>query len=62
MQKEQQANSKIIATQFFRLLPIQVLIAAVSAVNNLVSSLFAGNLVGAEAMSAIGLSLSLIHI
>lgn len=56
MQKEQQANSKIIATQFFRLLPIQVLIAAVSAVNNLVSSLFAGNLVGAEAMSAIGLS------
>lgn len=39
----------------FRLLPIQVLLAAVNLVNNIVSSLFASNFVGTDAMSAIGL-------
>lgn len=39
----------------FRLLPIQVLLAAVGAVNGLVSSYFASNFVGVEAMSAVGL-------
>lgn len=39
----------------FRLLPIQILLAAVGAVNGIVSSLFASNYVGVNAMSAVGL-------
>ncbi|MBP5224131.1 MAG: ATP-binding protein [Lachnospiraceae bacterium] len=39
----------------FRLLPIQILLAAVGAVNGLVSSYFANNYVGVETMSAVGL-------
>lgn len=38
-----------------RLLPIQVLLAAVGAVNGIVSSFFASNYVGIDAMSAVGL-------
>lgn len=39
----------------FRLLPAQVLLAMVGAVNGLVSSYFASNYVGVEAMGAVGL-------
>ncbi|MBQ6388201.1 MAG: ATP-binding protein [Mogibacterium sp.] len=39
----------------FRLLPVQFTLAAVGAVNGLVSSYFASNYVGIDAMSAIGL-------
>ena len=39
----------------FRLLPVQILLAAVGAVNGIVSSFFAANFVGVEAMSAVGL-------
>ena len=39
----------------FRLLPVQVILAAVSTVNMIVSSYFASNYVGTEAMSAVGL-------
>ena len=39
----------------FRLLPIQILLASVGAVNGIVSSLFASNYVGVKAMSAVGL-------
>ncbi|MBR0375366.1 MAG: polysaccharide biosynthesis C-terminal domain-containing protein, partial [Firmicutes bacterium] len=39
----------------FRLLPVQVLLAAVGAVNGIVSSFFASNYVGIDAMSAVGL-------
>lgn len=39
----------------FRLLPVQILLAAVSAVNGIVSSFFASNYVGVDAMSAVGL-------
>ncbi len=39
----------------YRLLPIQVLLAAVGAVNGIVSGLFASNYVGADAMSAVQL-------
>ena len=38
-----------------RLLPVQVLLAAVGAVNGIVSSFFATNFVGVDAMSAVGL-------
>ena len=39
--KEQAANAKMVTKLMFRLLPIQVLLAAVSAVNGIVSSFFA---------------------
>ena len=53
--KAPSANAKIIAKLMFRLLPIQVLLAAVGAVNGIVSSFFASNYVGIDAMSAVGL-------
>ena len=51
----QAANAKMVTRLLFRLLPIQILLAAVSAVNGIVSSLFASNYVGVDAMSAVGL-------
>ena len=39
----------------FRLLPVQILLAAIGAVNGIVSSFFATNFVGVEAMTAVGL-------
>ena len=39
----------------FRLLPVQVILAAVGTVNMIVSSYFASNFVGTEAMGAVGL-------
>ncbi len=40
---------------FFRLLPYQILLIVISAVNGIVDSLYASNAIGKEAMSAIGL-------
>lgn len=53
--KGQTANAKIISKLMFRLLPVQILLAVVSAVNGIVSSFFASNYVGISAMSAVGL-------
>ena len=39
----------------FRLLPIQILLAAIGALNGIVTSLFASNFIGQDAMSAVGL-------
>ena len=52
---EHSANAKMVTKLLFRLLPIQILLAAVGAVNGIVSSFFASNYVGVEAMSAVGL-------
>jgi Na+-driven multidrug efflux pump/anti-sigma regulatory factor (Ser/Thr protein kinase) len=52
---EQAANAKMITKLMLRLLPIQVLLAAVGAVNGIVSGFFATNYVGISAMSAVGL-------
>lgn len=46
---------KMLTKLMFRLLPVQILIAAVGAVNGIVSSYFATNYVGVDAMSAVGL-------
>ena len=54
MSNEIRADGNLITRTFFRLLPIQILLAAINAVNNTVSSLFATNSVGSAAMSAIG--------
>ena len=51
----QAANAKTVTKLLFRLLPVQVLLAAVGSVNGIVSSLFASNYVGITAMSAVGL-------
>ena len=39
----------------FRLLPVQIILAVVGTINMIVSSYFASNYVGTEAMSAVGL-------
>ena len=49
------ANTKMLSKVMLRLLPLQVLLAAVGAVNGIVSSLFATNFVGESAMSAVTL-------
>ena len=48
-------NSEIIVKLCFKLLPIQILLAAVPQLNGFTASLFASNSVGPEAMSAIAL-------
>ena len=48
-------NSELISKTFFRLLPIQILLALVSAVNGAISGIFGSNFVGSSVMSAIGL-------
>ena len=49
------SNLRMLTGLLFRLLPVQILLAAVGAVNGLVSSYFASNFVGVDAMSAVGL-------
>ena len=46
---------QIIAKTMFRLLPVQIILAGLSSVNAMVSGLFASNMIGAEAMSAVAL-------
>lgn len=49
------ANSRIVSRLMLKLLPVQFLLCAVGSVNGIVSSVFASNFVGVEAMSAVGL-------
>ncbi|MBQ4472888.1 MAG: hypothetical protein II930_01185, partial [Lachnospiraceae bacterium] len=51
----QRANITTISWLLFRLLPAQILLSGVGAVNGLVSGFFATNYVGIDAMSAVGL-------
>ena len=51
----QDANTKVVSKHMFRLLPIQILLAVVGAVNGIVSSYFASNYIGIDAMGAVGL-------
>ncbi len=46
---------RLLTEMFFRLLPFQVLLIVISAVNGIVDSLYASNVIGKTAMSAIGL-------
>lgn len=52
---EVSANRKVTERLLFRLLPIQILLAAIGAVNGIVTGLFAGNSVGELALSSVGL-------
>ena len=53
--KHVSSDFKLLQGLCFRLLPIQVLLAMVGSLNGIISSLFASNFVGTDAMSAIGL-------
>ncbi len=52
---EARANARMIARLYFRILPIQVVLMVIGAVNGLITSFFAGNYVGEVALSAFGL-------
>lgn len=52
---------QLLSGLFFRLLPYQILLIVISAANNIVDSLFASNMIGADAMSAIGLYAPMNH-
>ena len=49
------SDFRMVTALLFRLLPVQILLAAVGTVNGIVSGLFASNFVGEAAMSAIAL-------
>lgn len=53
--KDEKPSSQIVVRLMFSLLPIQVLLAVIGSVNAVVSSLFAGNVIGANAMAVTGL-------
>ena len=49
------SDMKMTSRLFFRLLPMQVILSVIMATNALVSGLFAGRVVGEEALTAVGL-------
>ena len=49
------SNTRMLTRLCFRLLPVQILLAAVGSVNGIVTSLFATNSIGTDAMTAVGL-------
>ncbi len=53
--KRASTDYKLLSGLFFRLLPYQVLLIVINAVNGIVDSLYASNAIGSAAMSAIGL-------
>ena len=55
------SDYKLLSGLFFRLLPYQILLLLISAVNIIVDSLFASNMIGKEAMGAMGLFAPMNH-
>ena len=53
--KQKNAEYHLLTGLFFRLLPYQMLLIAINAVNGIIDSLFGSNIIGTSAMSAIGL-------
>ena len=53
--KHNAENYTLLTKLFFRLLPYQILLIVINAVNGIVDSLYASNAIGKTAMSAIGL-------
>lgn len=53
--KEQSSEFKLLTRLFFKLLPYQILLIVINAINGIVDSLYASNAIGKTAMSAIGL-------
>ncbi len=50
-------NRKLLEQQYIRLLPLQIMLLAMPAVNGMISGIYGSNFVSVEAMSAIGLFL-----
>ena len=59
--KKATTDYKLLSGLFFRLLPFQMLLIIINAVNGIVDSLYASNAVGKAAMNAIGLFAPLNH-
>ncbi len=59
--KGKSSEYKLLSGLFFRLLPYQILLLIIVAVNGIVDSLYASNMIGKSAMSAIGLFSPLNH-
>ena len=55
MSTNKMTNSDIIKKIYIKLLPVQVMVAIVAALNTLVDSIIAGNFLGKEVMAAMGL-------
>ena len=55
------SDYKLLSGLFFRLLPYQILLIVINAINGIVDSLFASNSIGQESMSAIGLFAPMTH-
>lgn len=55
MTRQNPSDHQLLTKLFFRLLPFQVLLIVIGAVNGIVDSLYASNMIGKTAMSAIGL-------
>ena len=55
MKKKKSSDYRLLSGLFFRLLPYQVLLIVINAVNGIVDSIYASNAIGKSAMSAIGL-------
>ena len=53
--KGKNSEYKLLSGLFFKLLPYQVLLLIITAINGVVDSLYASNIIGKSAMSAIGL-------
>ena len=53
--KQRSSDYRLLSGLFFKLLPYQVLLIVINAVNGIVDSLYASNVIGKTAMSAIGL-------
>ena len=49
------SDYKLLSGLFFRLLPFQILLIVINAINGIVDGLYASNVIGETAMSAIGL-------
>ena len=60
-QKQSHVEFRLLTRLFFRLLPYQVLLIVINAVNGIVDGLVASNAVGAGAMNAIGLYTPMTH-
>ena len=53
--KKGSSEYRLLSGLFFKLLPYQVLLLAISAINGIVDSIYASNVIGKSAMTAIGL-------
>ena len=53
--KKETANDRVVAGQFVSLLPAQILMAFIPSLNGIISGLFGSNMLGAKALTAIGM-------